>query len=314
MNLAAKQGYHCFRLGISTSSFLYVMPRELVQLSVIAAQRGKASVFDARQNDAMKSFMCELMKAVNSSSIVSMECYHSLSWKKEPIVEIVLDNPQVELWSVHAPYGRWFNPSSPEQESRNGALAACMDAVDVAVRIGAGIVVVHPGADIPYDEPREVRLKYAIEVLKQVAGIAGENGIKVAVEPMPLSEIGNTLEEIFTIIDGVNSPNIGINFDTNHLFPPETIPDLIRRCRDLILSVHISDQDGQERHWLPFEGTLNWQQVLSALAEVGYYGPLIYEAHVRDAKSCAEVVRRIEENYVRLIKLAKCDTVKPLST
>lgn len=307
MNLTKKQSCRRFRLGISTSSFLYAMPRELVQSSVIAAQRGRASVFDTRQNEAMKSFMRELMNAVNPSSIASMECYHSLSWEKEPIIEIVLDDPHVELWSVHAPYGRWFNPSSPEQESRSGALTACMDAVDVAARIGAGIVVVHPGADVPYDEPRDVRLKYAVEVIKQVADTAGERGIKIAVEPMPLSEIGNTLEEIFAIINGINRPNVGINFDTNHLFPPEAIPDLIRRCGELILSVHVSDQDGQERHWLPFEGTLDWRQVLSALAEVGYGGPLIYEAHIRDAKSCAEVVRRIEENYARLIRLAPCE-------
>jgi sugar phosphate isomerase/epimerase len=304
MNIATEKESKRFRLGVSTSAFLYAMPWELAQLSVVAAQRGRASMFDARQNGMMQSFMRELMAAINSSSIASMECYHSLSWKKEPVIEILLDNPQVELWSVHAPYGRWFNPSSPEQESRNGALAACMDAVYVATCIGARVLVVHPGADIPYDEPRDVRLKYAVEVLRQVADAAGERSIKVAVEPMPLSEIGNTIEEIFAVIEGINRPNVGINFDTNHLFPPEEIPDLIRQCGSLILSVHISDQDGQERHWMPFEGKIDWQQVLLALAEIGYEGPLIYEAHIREAENCLEVVRRVEENYAKLIKLA----------
>lgn len=217
MNIATEKEFKRFRLGVSTSAFLYAMPRELAQLSVVAAQRGRASMFDARQNGMMQSFMRELMAAINSSSIASMECYHSLSWEKEPVIEILLDNPRVELWSVHAPYGRWFNPSSPEQESRNGALAACMDAVYVATCIGARVLVVHPGADIPYDEPRDVRLKYAVEVLRQVADAASERNIKVAVEPMPLSEIGNTLEEIFAVIEGINRPNVGINLSLIHI-------------------------------------------------------------------------------------------------
>lgn len=290
-----------FRLGVSGSSFIYAMPRELVAASIIAAQRDTASIFDDRQNRMMAEFMRELMGAVNSSSIASMECYHSLSWAKEPILDVVLDNPRVEFWSVHAPYGKWFNPSSPEESSREGALTACIDAVDVARRISAKVVVVHPGADVPYDEPRDARLRYAVEVLKQVADAAGENNIRIAVEPMPLTEIGNSLDEVLAVVEGIGRPNVGINFDTNHLFPPEAMPELIRAAGELILSVHISDQDGKERHWLPFEGMLDWRAVLGALSEVDYSGPLIYETHIRDARTCEDVVRTVEDNYRRLI-------------
>lgn len=280
------------------------MPEELVATSIIAAQRGTASRFDARQNGMMAEFMREMMQAVNASSIASMECYHSMSWAKEPVLETVLGNPNVELWSVHAPYGKWFNPSSPEEEFRRGALAACLDAVDVASRISAGIVVVHPGAHVPYEEPREDMIRYSVEVLKQVADSAGENGIKLAVEPMPLSEIGNSMDELLAVIDGVGRPNVGVNFDTNHLFPAAAIPDLIRRAGSLVLSIHISDQDDRERHWLPFEGKIDWRAVLAVLSDIGYTGPLIYEAHVRNARNCRGVVCTVEENYARLMQLA----------
>jgi endonuclease IV len=152
-----------FRLGVSGSSFIYAMPHELVAASIIAAQRDTASVFDDRQNRMMAEFMRDMMHAVNSSSIAAMECYHSLSWSKELIMDEVLDDPRVELWSVHAPYGNGSIRSSPDERSREGALAACIDAVDVARRIGARIVVVHPGADVPYDETARCEARYAVE-------------------------------------------------------------------------------------------------------------------------------------------------------
>jgi hypothetical protein len=43
--------------------------------------------------------------------------------------------------------------------------------------------------------------------------------------------------------------------------------------------------------------------VLRALNDVGYAGPLIYETHIRDARTCEAVTKRVEENYARLISL-----------
>ncbi len=100
-----------------------------------------------------------------------------------------------------------------------------------------------------------------------MADIAGEKGMDIGVEPLPKDEIGSSLDEVFAVIERIDRPNVGINFDVNHLYPPEEIPSLIRRAGPLMMSVHISDQDGQERHWLPFEGTLDWREVIAALVD-----------------------------------------------
>jgi len=128
--------------------------------------------------------------------------------------------------------------------------------------------------------------------------------INLAIEPMPRIEIGNSLDEVFWIIDRINKPNVGINFDTNHQYPAAAIPDLIRRAGGLILSVHFSDQDDVERHWLPFEGKIDWEAVLTALTDIGYSGPLVYEAHVANVEDCDHVVSKVVENYERMIRLA----------
>lgn len=292
------------RLGVSGSSFIYVMPREVLRAAYGPALRERPRRFDDHHNGLMTGFMRDLARVVSESRIEAMECYHSTCWDSEPIIEILRGTPNVEFWSVHAPYGRYADLSSPDPEAREGAVYAYGHGIGVAARLGAEVVVVHPGANDQYDVPKQTRIDFSVETLKAVADTAGEQGIRLAVEPLPKREAGNTLDEVLEILAKVDRPNVGINFDVNHLFPPEDIPALIRKAGDLIFSVHISDQDGEERHWLPLAGSLDWQAVLAALVEVGYKGPLIYETHIKEVTNCEEAARAVVENYERLIELA----------
>jgi sugar phosphate isomerase/epimerase len=295
--------YKPFRLGVSGSCFVYAMSEELRQAAHWNAVANHPVRLDDRQNRMMADFMRDLMSTLNTMDIDAMECYHSTTWDKDQILDVLLDQPQVEFWSVHAPFGRYLDPASPEREAREAAIAAYKDAVDVASRIGARVVVAHPGSNAQYDMPKLERLKLSVDSIADVAELAGRLGISVAVEPLPKQEPGNSLDEVLWIIDKIALPNVGVNFDVNHLFPPEDIPGLIRKAGDRILSVHVSDQDGQERLWLPFMGTLDWAEVLTALVDTGYRGPLMYETHVQEVSSCQEVGRRIVENYRRLALL-----------
>ena len=293
------------RLGVSGSCFIYVMPEDVRLAAYTASVQGVMTKFDDRLNKLMADFTREMMGAINSTDeIKAMECYHSMAWDRDAITEIVLDLANVEFWSVHAPYGMYCNPTSPLEKAREGAVEGYCDAVQVSHQIGAKVVVSHPGVNAGPKGPRKEMIQAAVDPLRRVADFAGERGVSLALEPLPKEEIGNCVVELFEIIDRVDRPNVGINFDVNHQFPPEAIPDMIRQVGSRLLSIHISDQDGQERHWLPFEGTLDWAQVLRALTDIGYKGPLMYETHIREAKNCEEVVRPIVENYGKLIQLA----------
>lgn len=281
------------------------MPDEVRLAAYTAGVKGTLVKFDDRLNDIMADFVREMMRTVNSmQEIEAMECYHSMAWDRDRITEIVLDQPNVEFWSVHAPYGKYCDPSSPLDRARECAVEAYCDTIHVADQLGAKIVVTHPGVRIGPEGPRESLVKLTTDPFRRVADFAGERGISVAIEPLPKDEIGCTLEELMDIVDRIDRPNVGVNFDVNHLFPPEDIPGMIRQAGSLIMSVHISDQDGIERHWLPFMGTMDWSEVLRALVEIGYTGPLIYETHIHDVAGCEEVGRPIVENYRRLIQLA----------
>ena len=288
------------RLGVSGSSFIFVMPEELLQ----AAYWPPIKRFDDRLNAMMVEFMRDMMRTVNTMDIDALECYHSTAWDRDLILDVVMDNPNVEFWSVHAPYGRYVDISSPDVDDRERAVQACSDTVETAARLGAKLVVTHPGADIDYGASKKSQVPLTIDPFRKIADFAGERGISIAIEPLPKGEVGNTLGGVLDIIEMIDRPNVGVNFDVNHLFPPEQIPSMIRQAGSLIGSVHISDQDGIERHWMPFLGTMDWREVLRALVEIGYTGPLIYETHIHDVGGCEEVGRPIVENYRRLIQLA----------
>ncbi len=292
------------RLGVSGSSFVRLMPQELLKAAYIDGREARIRTFDLKQNRMMVEFMREMMIALNESPVHSMECYHSLAWDNEAILQVLLDNPRVEFWSVHAPYGRYANPSSPVEEERQGALVGMLDSIDVARRLAAGVVVVHPGVDILYNCPRATMLRHAAEIIRKASDAAAEHGIVVGLEPLPKREIGNSLEELLELISLIDRTNVGVTFDTNHLFPPRAVPGMLRKVGQLIVNVHISDQDGVERHWLPFEGKLDWRELLGVLKEIGYAGPLVYETHLRGVRDCREVVSRIVENYNRLLECA----------
>jgi sugar phosphate isomerase/epimerase len=278
------------------------MPPEALAATYRNPAVEKPAKFDDHLNLLMVDYMRDMVRAMDAAGIETMECYHSLLWDKEMVLD-VLRQTALEFWSVHAPYGRFLDPSSPDKDIRDSSLAAFVDSIDVASRLGAKVVVAHPGAAVAYDVPKPERIPFVVEVIGRAADIAGVHGIKIGVEPLPKDEVGNSLEAVLEIIERIDRPNVGVNFDVNHLYPPERIPGLIRKAGSLIVSTHISDQDGVERHWLPFQGTLDWREVLSAFADAGYRGPLVYETHIMDASSCDEAAERIVENYNRLIEL-----------
>lgn len=300
---------HPLRLGISGSSFIFVMPQELRVAAYVTPVKGTPAKFDERLNAMMLEFTSEMMRAVNAvaecDTGCALECYYSSSWDTEAVLRAVFESePKVEFWSVHGPYGLNFDISSPSDAVRENAVKAYFEAIDIAAKLGAKIVVAHSGANEPYDLPKAQRLDLSVDPFRRVADFAGERGIQIAMEPLPKSEVGCKLEDVLEIIDKAGRPNIGVNFDVNHQFPAEAIPGMIRQAGSKILSMHISDQDGVERHWLPFKGTLDWQEILKVLVEIGYSGPLIYETHIHDVETCDEAAEMIVENYRRLIKLA----------
>lgn len=200
------------------------------------------------------------------------------------------DAHNVELWSLHFP----FNPNGQadiaahEEDVRRATIKYYGELIKKGTKIGIKTYVIHPCSVEPIeeDERREVRMKYSKECLDALAEIAHEAGAVIAVENLPRSCLARNSKELLELLE--SNDKLRVCYDTNHLLDQDTF-EFISDVGDKIVTIHVSDYDFvNERHWLPGEGQLDWQEVLKALKNIGYNGPWMYELEFE----CPETILR----------------------
>lgn len=187
------------------------------------------------------------------------------------------DKAGVEIWSVHLPFGGPFDISQTNDTLRQRAVELNRnDMILSAKTVLPKKFVIHPSAEPIADEERAARIQASKKSLRELAVTAKELNIPLLVENLPRTCLGNTSTELLNIINGID--NTAICFDVNHLLI-ESQSTFVKNTKGKIQSTHMSDYDRKnERHWLPGEGVIDWNELLSALIESGYKGPFIYEA------------------------------------
>ena len=179
------------------------------------------------------------------------------------------------VWSIHLPFGNKEDISETDPEKRAAVVKGLFDLLDIAAPLAPSIAVIHGSYEPIKPEEREAKIQACIESLRALVGKGGEYGIRIALECLPRTCIGNCSGEVLRILEEV--PGLGVCFDTNHL-TLESPVEFVRKVGRHLLSTHVSDYDGiDERHWLPGKGCIPWQELLSALEAVGYDGPILFE-------------------------------------
>jgi D-psicose/D-tagatose/L-ribulose 3-epimerase len=166
--------------------------------------------------------------------------------------------------------------------------------VDLAAAIGAPHVVgpmysaVGKTRMLPAAE-REQQRALAVESLKAVAAYAGERDVRLAVEPLNRFEtdLVNTSEQVLELIDRVGADNAGVLLDTFHMnIDEKSLGDAIRLVGERLLQVHTCEND----RGTPGTGHVPWDDVFSALADIGFDGPLVIESFTPELEEIAKAV------------------------
>lgn len=153
----------------------------------------------------------------------------------------------------------------------------------------------------------------AIEYLKRAGDIAGEYGLKLAIEYNSQHDVLNSLPVLCELIEGANRPNCGYLIDAYHFersgYGGASFKDL---PNDKIYCFQYSDVSpspvtGVRRptdRLPPGKGIVKWRAVLGLLAEKNYTGYLSYEAPNPElwARSPYEVAREGVELTRRLLR------------
>jgi sugar phosphate isomerase/epimerase len=247
----------------------------------------------------------ETAKLLNGSSVQAVELWEPTFRKDEDYIDTMrrlFSAAGVMVRTVHANFGGSLDISSPDPAIRSAGIRAFTTALDLAVRMGAHIVIVHPSSEPILDAERPGRMDIAKRSIKTIAGAAGRAGCQIALELLPRSCLGHSVEELLDLLEVVDDyRTAGVCLDTNHLMADYTaLPEVVRKLGPRLIALHCSDYDGvDEKHWPPGQGVINWTDFLQALKDVHFPGPLHFEATL-DGQTPAERLAFLEINFRQL--------------
>jgi len=206
-------------------------------------------------------------------------------------VREALDVTGMRPYSAHCSFGPHADLSATDAAAHEAAIAGHVREIEVARQLGIEVVIVHPGVDTK-PETRNAQLAAAADGMARIMPAAEANGVQVAFENLPPSYIGDSIEELVRLVDGVNSSYAGFCLDTGHCnLCRIPIGGMVEGFGERIRAIHWHDNDGTgDRHRIPGSGTTDWPSFFGALARIGYDGPVMLEADPRPMP-LAEVAR-----------------------
>jgi sugar phosphate isomerase/epimerase len=128
--------------------------------------------------------------------------------------------------------------------------------------------------------PSEARA-IAAEGLRDLARVAREEGVRIGLEPIHASardefSLVSDLPGAVDLLAEVGVDEIGIVFDTWHLWDTEDVLEHARRLAPRFPAVHVNDRRADTRHWddraLPGDGVIDLPRILCALEAGGFDG------------------------------------------
>jgi sugar phosphate isomerase/epimerase len=174
------------------------------------------------------------------------------------------------------------------------------------LRLGGGILVVHPGSKIEDEKMRKKRKEKSEKSLEEILKFCEYWGIKIALENTLPGKTGDNINEILEIVKKFNSKNLGICLDTGHcnitssLYNHAGVVECLPEIKDYLCHLHIHDNFGKnDDHSLPFEGNINWKGFVNGLKDIKYKGIFMFE--LRKKPNNEEMLRKIKELYYNLI-------------
>lgn len=193
--------------------------------------------------------------------------YHDRAQVSEIMAEC--EKQGVAVVAVHGP-GLPYN--CPYEEVRQAVVREAVASARVAEEMGATVFVAHFGTD-------DLAERTVTEVLEQLDG----SSVALTVEN------GNDLRDFTTLVDRVGSDRFGMVVDIGHTRDEDGVNPFIKNeraretialCEHRLLHLHLHDfVEGD--HYPPFDGAVQWDELLRGLCDINYSGEIMFEAIAR---------------------------------
>lgn len=200
-------------------------------------------------------------------------------------IEQALADSSLQFATICAGYSGC--PLSTDPAEREEVVEYCKQLLGIAGQFGAiGLIFVPvfgpprlPDLQ-PFADAIELEKLLLVEMCKELAEVAAQNGVYLLLEPLNRyeSHLLQRLEDALEIIDRAGSPpGLAMMADFFHMNLEETdLPAAIRAAKDHLQHVHLGDTP----RWLPGLGRTDFRPGLEALREIGFDNYLAFEAGV----------------------------------
>jgi len=110
-----------------------------------------------------------------------------------------------------------------------------------------------------------------------MAVVARESGLTLAVENLPSGCLGESAEELLTLIgDGAGS--LGVCFDTGHANLTGSFRETAQMLLPRSVTTHLNDNDGHsDQHDFPGNGTIDWRTFAGLFGGLGSKADIVLE-------------------------------------
>ena len=162
--------------------------------------------------------------------------------------------------------------------------------------------------------PSEITAEQRIELITGLCSRAATYGLKVSIEFLPWSPIGN-LTQALALAEAVGQSNFGVNIDLWHHFRSGgTLSQLRKLAPGAIAAVQVNDiapepwedviEETSLGRMLPGEGAGETAECLSALYASGVRGPINVEVFSAELMSqpALEAARRLKASLTRVLQ------------
>lgn len=216
-------------------------------------------------------------------------------------MQAAIDSAELKVWSIHLPFSKTLDISVLDKKKRKDNVDFIAMIIRKCAIFSPQRLVLHSSSEPIADSVRAERIANAVESIKLLKPITDEIGAILCIENLPRTCIGNTPEELVSIVDEVDG--VGICFDTNHYFLGDT-DNFLKVAGSRIKTLHCSDYDyKQECHWLPTQGDIPWAKLMSDLEAMGYDGVFMYEA-IKDRDTGKVLTpRQIADSFAKIKNL-----------
>jgi len=193
------------------------------------------------------------------------------------LVAALRSHPRISSLQIHAPVLD-LNPCSINPDVAEASRRWAVAAVELAARVGAAVVTVHPGKRTAMRPPMADDYRRFGRYLSVLRDAASGRPVTIAMENVEprVNAIIATPDEARNLLDreGWLSFTLDISHAMNH--SPGLLTGFVETCGDRLANVHVSRAADGVMH-LPLEEDPVVGAVIRAIARGGYRGPLTLE-------------------------------------